>query len=192
MPNTGGRPSKAALGVVKVGPDYSDEFPDGDATCTELFATLYRTGSALWDELERCMVSTFEVTSGDVLNALTVIEGAEEPITPGEIGERVYKSSASVTAMLDLLERRGWVRRAPNPNDRRSVFVEMTPDGQAVADQLLPGIRKLELAMLGDLNAAERKTMLRLLGKVLNGIASTAEQPPTVLNGRRHRPSRLH
>jgi DNA-binding MarR family transcriptional regulator len=68
----------------------------------------------------------------------------------------------------------------------------MTPDGQAVADQLLPGIRKLELAMLGDLNAAERKTMLRLLGKVLNGIASTAEQPPTVLDGRRHRPSRLH
>jgi DNA-binding MarR family transcriptional regulator len=176
---------------VKVGPDYADEFPDGDATCTELFATLYRAGSALWDELERCMIDTFEVTNADMLNAIAVIEGSEEPITPGEIGERLYKSSASVTAILDVLERRGWVRRAPNPNDRRSIFVEVTKDGQAVADQLLPGIRKLELAILSDLTPAERKTMLRLLGKVLTGIASAAEHPPTVLDGRRHRPSRL-
>jgi DNA-binding MarR family transcriptional regulator len=43
-----------------------------------------------------------------------------------------------------LREHRGWIRRAANPDDRRSVLIEITPDGRAIADQLLPGIRKLE------------------------------------------------
>ena len=46
-----------------------------------------------------------------------------------------------MTATLDLLEHRGWIRRAANPDDRRSVLIEITPDGRAIADQLLPGIR---------------------------------------------------
>ena len=49
-----------------------------------------------------------------------------------------------MTATLDLLERRGWIRRVPNPDDRRSVLIEITPDGRAITDQLLPGIRALE------------------------------------------------
>ena len=49
-----------------------------------------------------------------------------------------------MTATLDLLEHRGWIRRIPNPDDRRSTLIEITPDGRAAADQLLPGIRTLE------------------------------------------------
>ena len=36
-------------------------------------------------------------------------------------------ASATMTATLDLLERRGWIRRIPNPGDRRSVLIEITP-----------------------------------------------------------------
>jgi DNA-binding MarR family transcriptional regulator len=177
--------------VVQAGPGYSGEFPDGDPACTELFGTLSRTGEALWDELERCITASFDVPSLNAANTLAVIEGASQPLTPTEIGDRLYKSSATITTTLDALERRGWIRRIPNPGDRRSVLIEVTEDGRGVIDQMLPGVRKIELAVLADLTPAERTQLLELLGKVLTAAARTANQPPIPLNGRRNRPARL-
>jgi hypothetical protein len=33
--------------------DFEDEYPDGDRTCTEAYASLVRTGEALLGELDR-------------------------------------------------------------------------------------------------------------------------------------------
>lgn len=79
-----------------------------------------------------------------VATALAVIDGADEPLTPSEIGDRILVPSASITSTLDNLERRGWVRRVPNPDDRRSLLIEITDEDRAIADQLLPGIRRVE------------------------------------------------
>ena len=184
-----GSPSPAALGVVKVGADFTDEYPDGDPAKAEVCATLVRTGSSLTQEIERSMNATFGVPQ-TLLNSLAVIDGADGPLTPSEIGDRTLVSSGTVTGTLDQLEYRGWVRRAPNPDDRRSVFVEITDEGRLIADQLLPGIRKLEHALLARLTARELNTLMKLLGKVLEGAATTAAAEPVVLDGRRVRPPR--
>lgn len=183
-----GSPSPAALGVVKVGPDFGDEFPDGDPAAAEAFATLLRCGQAVSTEIERTMLASFGAPQ-NVLNSLAVIEGAHDALTPSEISERTYLSSATMTATLDALEHNGWVRRIPNPRDRRSVLVEITATGQAVADQLLPGIRRVEQAVLAELTHAERVTLLNLLAKVLNGAATVAAAEPITLDGRRNRPT---
>lgn len=90
-----------------------------------------------------------------------------------------------------MLEHRGWIRRIPNPGDRRSTLIEITPDGKAVADQLLPGIRTLEKSVLSALTADERGQLLDLLAKILGRAAEVAAVPPEPLNGRRVRPARL-
>jgi len=43
---------------------------------------------------------------------------------------------STLTGVLDRLERRDMVARAPNPQDRRSVLVELTPAGQVAADRV--------------------------------------------------------
>jgi DNA-binding MarR family transcriptional regulator len=182
--------SPAALGVVKVDNDYTQEFPDGDPRVTEAHSSLVRTGNALVAEIGRCMEATFAVPQ-TVLNCLAVIDGAGEPLTPSQISERMLVSSATMTGVIDQLEFRGWVRRLPNPDDRRSVLVEVSEAGKAVTDQLLPGIRKIEQATLAALSPAELRTLLGLLGKVLAGATAVASAPPIVLEGRRKRPKRL-
>ena len=174
---------------MRVGDDFSREFPDGDPQTAEVMATLVRTGSALHDEIERAMVASFEAPQ-NVLNALAVIEGAEHPLTPSDVSERTLTSTATMTGTLDALERRGWIRRVPNPEDRRSLFIEITDDGQAVADRLLPGIRRLEKAMLSELTPSERTKLLALLAKVLKGTAAVAAAEPIPLDGRRQRTTR--
>ncbi len=182
--------SPAALGVVQVDDDFTQEFPDGDPRVTEVHSTLVRTGNALVAEIGRCMDATFAVPQ-TLLNSLAVIDGAGEPLTPSQIGERMLVSSATMTGVIDQLEYRGWVRRLPNPDDRRSVLVEITDAGKAVTDQMLPGIRKIERATLAALTPADLRTLLALLGKVLDGAAVVAAAEPISLEGRRKRPKRL-
>jgi DNA-binding MarR family transcriptional regulator len=174
---------------VKVGADFTVEYPDGEESSAEALATLIRTGQALYAELDRAMVASHGAPQ-PVLNCLAVIEGAETALTPSQISERTFSSSATMTSTLDALERLGWARRVPNPDDRRSVLVEISEDGQAVADRFLPGIRTFEQAVLRHLTRAERAALVKLLGKVLTGTAEVAAADPIPLEGRRVRPKR--
>jgi MarR family transcriptional regulator, 2-MHQ and catechol-resistance regulon repressor len=189
-PGRGDRPSPASLGLVRVDADFEDEYPGGDTTCTEAYASLCRTGAALLGELDRRIALTFDMHQA-AATALAVIDGAAEPLTPSQVSDRVLIASATMTATLDLLERRGWIRRVPNPGDRRSVLLEITPDGRATADQLLPGIRALERSVLSALTLDERAHLLDLLAKVLARTSEVAAGQPEPLNGRRIRPARL-
>ncbi|MGA1982144.1 MAG: MarR family winged helix-turn-helix transcriptional regulator [Acidobacteriaceae bacterium] len=49
------------------------------------------------------------------------------PSTPGKLAECTGLTTGGVTVMLDRMERAGFVKRSPNPNDRRSVVVSVNP-----------------------------------------------------------------
>ena len=189
-PGRRSRPSPASLGVVKVDADFQDEYPDADTTCTEAYASLVRTGEALLGEIDRRIWLTVGIPHPAV-TALAVIDGAGEPLTPSQVSDRVLVASATMTATLDLLERRGWIRRIPNPDDRRSVLIEITSDGRAITGQLLPGIRALERSVLSVLTPGERADLLELLAKILARAAEVAAEQPGPLSGQRARPARL-
>jgi DNA-binding MarR family transcriptional regulator len=69
------------------------------------------------------------------------------PLSAGEIARRTGLATASVTALLDRLERRRFVARRPDPTDRRRVIVEATTDGVAQFAPYFAG-RKESLARL--------------------------------------------
>lgn len=181
--------SPAALGAVRLGPDFADEYPDGDPAAAEALSTVIRAGQALYDEIDRAMQASIGVPES-ALNTLAVIEGAERPLTPSEISERTFRSSATMTSILDVLERRGWIRRVPNPEDRRSVLIEISEDGYAVADRFLPGVRKIERAVMGDLSTKELAALMNILTKILESTARVCAAEPIPLEGRRNRPER--
>lgn len=175
--------------MVQVGPGFTDEYPDAEPTSTEAFATLARAGHVALAEVEARVDATFGIKQV-VATALFTIDGADRPLTPSEIGERMIIPSATMTATLDTLERLGWVHRLPNPEDRRSLLIEITEAGRAAADQMLPGIRQLELRAMSVLDEDERRQLLGLLGRVLDEMAAIEREPVQPLEGRRNRPKR--
>ncbi len=56
--------------------------------------------------------------------------GADHQASPSEIANWLHMSPAAITGRLDALERRGFVRRLPSPDDRRKVLVELTAAGR--------------------------------------------------------------
>jgi DNA-binding MarR family transcriptional regulator len=53
----------------------------------------------------------------------------------GKMGARLQVHPASVTNLIDGLERLGYATRAPHPSDRRTTLAEITPRGREVAEQ---------------------------------------------------------
>jgi len=102
------------------------------------------------------------------LNALAVIEGAGGPLPAGEITAQMHISTATMTTVLDTLERRGYVRRQPDPADRRRVLVDITPDAQALLDQVLPAVQQLVTQTMSSLDD-------RALHAVLDALAVASD-----------------
>jgi DNA-binding MarR family transcriptional regulator len=93
------------------------------------------------------------------LHALNVLE-LSGPMTPGELGTRTGLTTGPTTRLIDRLEAAGYVRRAPDPGDRRKVIVEpigkpaqldqvMTPARQKIGD-ILAGYSAKQLDTLFD------------------------------------------
>ena len=122
---------------------------------------------------------------------LSTVEGAGHPLSPTAIAERLIVTTASVTSLLDTLEKRGLVVRRPHPDDRRRVLVAVTADGQAVLDRLLPGMHGVERRMFEGLSGADRRRLLKTLGWLQARAAAMAEGPMEPLEGPRRKPERL-
>lgn len=70
---------------------------------------------------------------------------AAGPMTLGRLGERISMSPGAVTALVDRLEKKGYVERIPNPGDRRSTLVRETEAGlKESLEHLWPYIEEMK------------------------------------------------
>lgn len=103
---------------------------------------------------------------------LGVLARAGVPLTPGEIGTRVALPSSTVTRVVDRLETAGFVRRVPDPEDRRRVRVEPEPDRLAELASSYDGLS----AALARHNEAFDDDELDLVIRYVRGmLAATAD-----------------
>ena len=122
--------------------------------------------------------------------ALAVLEGAGQPLSPTTIAERLLVTTASVTSLLDTLERRGLVERRPDPVDRRRLVVAITHEGLALVDQFLPEVVALQTAAMAELSEPQRRQLLKLLAIVRAGLADL--DPDAVVRAARPRGKPQH
>jgi DNA-binding MarR family transcriptional regulator len=122
--------------------------------------------------------------------ALAVLEGAGHPLSPTTIAERLLVTTASVTSLLDTLERRGLVERRPDPEDRRRLLVAITHEGLALVDQFLPEVVALQTAAMAELSEPQRRQLLKLLAIVRAGLADL--DPDAVVRAARPRGKPQH
>lgn len=91
-----------------------------------------------------------------------------------EIGGKLLKSSGNITVVIDNLEKRGLVQRERGVEDRRQVFVSLTPAGRELIEQVLPGHIAAIVAEMSVLTAEEQETLGDLskkLGRKANGTS---------------------
>ncbi len=142
------------------------ERPDLDVTPVGVFGRITRIERHTSEAL-RGVHRAYEIDSGEY-DVLAALRRSGEPyrLTPTELYRSMLVTSATMTARLDRLEQRNLIRRQPAPKDRRSVLVELTPDGRAIIDDAAADLVAAEAALLGELKPRERAALSELLAKL--------------------------
>lgn len=159
--------------VGAVAPDPAAEvleLPDAD---DDLLGHVVRLELLVGQVLDRIAVA-HGISPADYLVLGVVRRSPDRRSAPTAICDVLGRTTGGMTLTLDRLERSGWVRRLPDPADRRRVVVEATPEGLALAESVNAELHRWE-ASLG-LAPEERAAMGRTLGRLTEVIA--ARVPP--------------
>jgi DNA-binding MarR family transcriptional regulator len=90
------------------------------------------------------------------------------PASQAELGRRIGLDRSDVTAAVADLERGGFARRMPDPDDRRRNLVTITDAGTRHLDIIATEIREAQDELLAPLKPAERREFVRLLQVVMD------------------------
>lgn len=144
--------------------------PELDVGALQVTARLSRIGPLLAKRQE-AIFERFGLGRGEAgaLSALR-IAGLPYRLSPTRLGKGLMLSSAGVTSRIDRLERRGLVRRLPDPDDRRGVIVELTDQGLEVVDAAVAALAISDRELLERLDPEEVAQFEALLRKFLGGL----------------------
>jgi DNA-binding MarR family transcriptional regulator len=177
--------------------EASKEFPDLDPTAVEAFLHLLLTGDDVFAVSERNL-SDNGISHGRFGVLMLLWRGTQprddkvpdtedcyvRPRTPAELADAAGVTRATMTGLIDTLERDGLVKREPDPDDRRMMSVVLTPKGNKFLSEFLPGHYKVISELMAPLSESERKSLVRLLVKIqqhagtLNAARAAAVSSP--------------
>jgi DNA-binding MarR family transcriptional regulator len=88
----------------------------------------------------------------------------DEPLrTQTALARSIGADKTRIIEVLDELQRRGLIRRQPDPADRRAHFLSLTVEGRRVREAAQAGIRRREERLLARLSPDDRRGFLRAL-----------------------------
>jgi MarR family 2-MHQ and catechol resistance regulon transcriptional repressor len=88
------------------------------------------------------------------------------------ISETFSIPSGSITYVVDKLEKKGFVERKPNPNDRRASNVVITEEGRALFDKIFPKHVATISENVSFITNEEKEQLIYLLKKIGMGAQS--------------------
>jgi DNA-binding MarR family transcriptional regulator len=157
----------------------SSEAVDGlskEALCWELAGEIRALQGAV-EAVDAAAAARLGVNQTD-LRCLDVLL-QRESATPGELGAALGLTTGSVTAMLDRLDRLGYLTREPDPADRRRSVVRAGDRTRQAADEIYRPLAEEANEGLQRYSAAE----LRLLLDFVRGSREIQEKHVSRIRG---------
>ena len=99
-------------------------------------------------------------------NILRILRGEGKPLPILEVAGRTVTTVPGITGLIDRLERAKLVARRRCTEDRRVVYVEITPQGLEILANLDEPVETLNQQILGHLSDKELRELIRLLEKI--------------------------
>jgi DNA-binding MarR family transcriptional regulator len=93
------------------------------------------------------------------------------------LAARIGFDTSTVASVIDRLEARGLMARSASPDDRRVRRLALTPAGTALLQAALPGMHRAQHRMLAPLPEAQRKSFMRMLGRLVSANNALSRAP---------------
>ncbi len=89
--------------------------------------------------------------------------GDGEGLHPNDLARKLDCSIQSISATIDILVNKNLAFRVPNPNDRRSYCLYLTPCGKEVCATIKRGLQRVSHELLAGLSEEDRDAFVRIV-----------------------------
>ncbi|ESU30068.1 regulatory protein MarR [Flavobacterium limnosediminis JC2902] len=107
----------------------------------------------------------FKITIDQWLVIKCILENPT--ITQHELSELVFKDNASVTRIIDLLIKAGYLEKETNPEDRRKQMLHVTETGEAIIKNVHEVVLQNRSKALNGINQEELEIADTVLRKII-------------------------
>lgn len=162
----------------------AERYPEADPEAGAVYLHLLRTADEL-DEVKTEFMRRHNISKGrfTVLMLLSTAGDDESclktgellPLSPAELADMAGVTRATMTGLVDTLEKDGLVRRETDPRDRRAMQVHLTAAGKTFMDDFLPRYFKAVTTIMAPLSGPEKKKLVQLLTKIRGSLAEVSQ-----------------
>lgn len=149
-------------------------------------SNIYRAATTVRNHMEQQVLSDHGLSwSAFTVMWVLWIWGEQET---GRVAAETGTTKGTLTGVLKTLEGRGLVLRCGHPGDGRRVLVRLSPEGEAVIEEVFPLFNSEETFAASALSAPEADQLAHLLRLVSARVESARVEPRRRGRGRRRAP----
>jgi DNA-binding MarR family transcriptional regulator len=145
--------------------EEAKRYPGLDAAACYTYLQLLRTGDELL-ALDEQILNSYGTRHGRFNLLMMLTKCHEGDATPASLADKTGVTRATISGLLDGLEKDGMIERRPDPDDRRLTRVNITPAGKSFVNGILPGYTRWLSSIVEPLNEEERHHLVTLLEKI--------------------------
>jgi DNA-binding MarR family transcriptional regulator len=147
----------------------------------EILVSVRRIMRAI-DRQSSYLIKNFGLTTPQLL-CLKYIE-SEEPLTPGLLSQKINLSHATVTGIVNRLEKKRLIKKKPNKKDGRSVLLSITKKGQSLLKDSPSMLQEYFVKELSKLQDWEKTFILSALQRIVSILdAEEIKAAPVLTTG---------
>jgi DNA-binding MarR family transcriptional regulator len=154
--------------------EEAKRFPGLDASACYTYLQLLRTGDELL-AIDEQVLNSYGTRHGRFNLLMILHKYADGEATPAGLADKTGVTRATISGLLDGLEKDGLIERHPDPQDRRLIRVHLTPAGHGFLDKIRPGYCRWLSSIVEPLSEEERQQLVFLLEKIRTRLGELAE-----------------
>jgi len=86
--------------------------------------------------------------------------------TQRELADKTLNDHPNITRLIDKLEEKGYVKRNPDKDDRRTFMIKITEEGIQLFEQMLPIVEAERKKLLNGISTEDQKTVKKVLNQL--------------------------
>lgn len=170
--------------VIMQPPHTSEELPLFDGAKIhlvdgELLADAERLRGALTDIIrvaqfrDRDRVCCYDVSVSQCYALEAIVDDGASSVN--ELAAHLYLDKSTASRLANSLVQKGYVRRVPNPQDRRSILLEPTARALKLVERVKRDLAGEYVDILSELDADTRRSITRVVGRLATAFTSRVE-----------------
>ncbi|MCX6722227.1 MAG: MarR family transcriptional regulator, partial [Candidatus Staskawiczbacteria bacterium] len=129
----------------------------------KLLSIIFNVGRLIKEEIHasNCLAD-FTYTEVEILKFLN----GKKNTAMKSIADYLHIKPSSATPLIDNLMTKGVIKRIQTQNDRRIVYIELTPKGAKALQKKYKNIHNTISKVFGDLNEKDKKNLIKIFEKI--------------------------